>query len=94
MLPRVPAAGTDWVQTKDALVDETLSSLFAIPTVLTPPYIFEVPSDQVPAAQLQISGDLTKMIAVFAEVWQDIGDQELSRVQSTDVHDQDFESSW
>ena len=28
---RVPAAGTDWDQTKEAMVDETLSSLFPNP---------------------------------------------------------------
>ena len=50
------------------------------------------PSDQGPAAQSQVSGDLTKMIAVFAKDWLDIGDQELSGVWSIDIHDQDFES--
>ena len=74
------------------MVDETLPSLFPTPTVLPSPDIRQEPSDQVPAAQLQVSGDLTKMIAVFAEDWLDIGDQELSGVRSVNVHDQDFES--
>ena len=64
---RVPAAGTDWDLTKEAMFDETLSSLFSAPTVLPSPDIRQEPSDQGSAAQLQISGDLTKMIAVFAE---------------------------
>ena len=89
---RVPAAGADWDQTKEAMVDETLSSLFPTPTVLPSPDIQQELSDQGPAAQLQVSGDLTKMIAVFAEDWLDIGDQELSGVRSVNVHDQDFES--
>ena len=89
---RVPAARTDWDQTKEAMIDETLSSLFPTPTVLPSPDIRQKPSDQGPAAQLQVSGDLTKMIAVFAEDWLDIGDQELSGVWSIDVHDQNFES--
>ena len=89
---RVPAAGTDWDQTKEAMVYETLSSLFPTPTVLPSPDIRQEPSDQGPAAQLRVSGDLTKMIAVFAEDWLDIGDQELSGVLSIDVHDQNFES--
>ena len=63
---RVPAAGTDWDQTKEAMVGETLSSLFPTPTVLPSPDIRQEPSDQGPAAQLQVSWDLTKMIAVFA----------------------------
>ena len=33
-LLRVTAAGTDWEQTKEAMVTETLSPLFPIPTVL------------------------------------------------------------
>ena len=41
---------------------------------------------------MQVSGNLTKMIAVFAEDWLDIGDRELSGVRSIDAHDQDFES--
>ena len=89
---RVLAAGTDWDQTKEAMVDETLSSPFPTPTVLHSPDIRREPSDQGPAAQLQVSQDMTKMIAVFAEDWMDVGDQELSRVRSIDVHDQDFES--
>ena len=89
---RVPAAGTDLDQTKGAMVDETLSSLFPTPTVLPSPDIRQEPSDQGPAAQLQVSGDLTKIMAVFAEDGRDIGDQELSGVRSIDVHDQDFES--
>ena len=89
---RVPAAGTDWHQTKEAMVDETLSSLFPTPTVLPPPDIRQEPSDQGPAAQLQVSGDLTKMIAVFAEDWLDIGNQEISGVRSIVVHDQDLQS--
>ena len=32
------------------------------------------------------------MIAIFAEDWLDIGDQELSGVRSIDVDNQDFES--
>ena len=90
--PRVPAAGTDWDQTKEAMVNETLSSLFLTPTVLPSPDIRPELSDQGPAAQLQVSGDLTRMIAVFAEDWLDIGDRELSGARSIDVHDQDFES--
>ena len=70
------------------MVDETLSSLFSAPPVLPSPDIRQEPSGQGPAAQLQVSGDLTKMIAVFAEDWPDIGDQELSGVWSIDVHDQ------
>ena len=89
---RVPAAGTDWDQTKEAMVDETLSSLFPTPPLLPSPDIRQEPSDQGPAAQLQVSGDLTKMIAVFARNWLDIGDQELSGVRSIDVHDRDFKS--
>ena len=91
-LPRVPAAGTDWDQTKDAMVDETCSCLFPTPTVLPSPDIRQELSGQGPAAQLHVSGDLTKMIAVFAEDRLDIGDQEVSGVRSIDVHDQDFES--
>ena len=91
-LPSVPAPGTDWDQTKEAMVDETLSSLFPTPTVLPSPDIRQEPSDQGSAAQLQVSGDLMKMIAVFAEDPLDIGDQELSGVRSIDVHDQHFES--
>ena len=89
---RVLAAGTDWDQIKEAMVDEAPSSVFPTPTVLPSPVIRQVPSDQGPAAQLQVSGDLTKIIAVFAEDWLDIGDQELSKVRSIDVHDQDLES--
>ena len=88
---RVLAAGTDCDQTKEAIVDKTASSLFPTPTVLPSPDIWQEPSDQGPAAKLQVSGNLTKMIAVFAEDWLDIGDQELSGVRSIDVHDQDFE---
>ena len=90
--PRVPAAGTNWDQAKEAMVDKTLSSLFPTTPVVSSPDIRQEPSDQGPAAQLQVSGDLTKMIAVFAEDWLDIGDQEISEVRSIDVHDQDFES--
>ena len=78
---RVPAAGTDWDQTKEAMVDETLSSLFPTPTVLPFPDIRQDPSDQGPPAQLQVSEDLTKAIAVFAEDWLDIGDQEVPGVR-------------
>ena len=89
---RVPAAVTDWEQTKEAMVDDTLSSLFPTPTVLPSSDIRQEQFDQGPAAQLQVSGDLTKMIAFFAEDWLESGDQELSGVRSIDVHDQDFES--
>ena len=83
---RVPAAGTDWDQTKEAMVDETLSSPFPTPPVPPSPDIWQEPSDQGPAAQLQVSGDFTKMIAVFAEGWLDIGGrvtQESGRLMST-----------
>ena len=88
----VPAAGTHWDQTKETMVDETLSSLSSIPTVLPPPDIRQEPSDQGPAVQLHISGELTKMIAVFAEDGLDIGDQDLSGVSWIDVHSQNFDS--
>ena len=39
---------------------------------------------------VQVSGVLTKMIAVFAEDWLDIGDQKLTGFWSIDVHNQDF----
>ena len=42
---RVRAAGTDWNQTKETMVDETLSSLFPIPTVLPSPDILQEQSD-------------------------------------------------
>ena len=74
------------------MVHKTLSSLFSTPTVLPSPDIWQEPTDQGPAAQSEVSGDVTKMIAVFAEDWLDIGDRELSRVRSTDVRDQDIES--
>ena len=89
---RVPAPGTDWDQTKQEMVDEILSSLFSTPSVLPSPDIRQEPPDQGPAAQLQVSRDLTKMIAVFAEDWLDIGDREVSGVRCIDVRDQDFES--
>ena len=77
---RVPAAGTGLDETKEAMVDEIVSSLFPTPTVLPSPEIRQEPSDQGRAAQLQVSGDLTKMIAVFAEGWLDSGEQEVSGV--------------
>ena len=80
----VLAAGTDWDRTKEAMVDETLSSLFPIPIVLPSPDVLQEPSDQGPAAQLRVSSYLTKMIAVFAEDWLDFGDQELSGVRDID----------
>ena len=89
-LLRVLAAGTDWDQTKEVMVGEALSSLFPIPTALPSPDILQALCDQGPAAQLQVSGDLTKMIAVFAKDWLDIGYQKLSEVRSIDVRDQDF----
>ena len=87
---RVPAPSTDWDQIKEAMVDETLPPSYS--TVLPLPDILQELSDQGPAAQLQVSADLTKMIAVSAEDLLDIGDQELSGVRSIDVHGQDLES--
>ena len=74
---RVPAVGTHRQQTKEAMVDETLSPLFPIPTVPPSPDILQELSDQGPGAQLQVSVDLTKMIAVFAQDYLDICDREL-----------------
>ena len=52
----------------------------------------EEPSNQCPATQLHVSGDLTKLIAVFAEDWLHQGDCELLGVQSADAPEQDFKS--
>ena len=68
-------------------------SLFGIPTVLRAPDTPQQPSDQGPAAKLQVARDLTKMIAVFAEDWMGVVDPEVSRVQSIDVHNWDFKFS-
>ena len=57
-----------------------------VPAVLPSPDTLQEPWDQGPVAQLQVSGDLTKKIGVFAEDWLDIGDQELSGVRLMDVH--------
>ena len=86
---RVPAAGINCDQTKEAMVDGALSSLVPTPTVFPSPDIRQEPLEKGPATRLQVSGDLTKRIAVFAKDWLDIGDQELSGVWSIDVHDQD-----
>ena len=51
---RVPAASTDWDQTKEAMVDETPSSLFPTPPVLPSRDVWQEPSDQGSAAQLQV----------------------------------------
>ena len=59
------------------MVDETLSSLFPIPTVLPSPNVLQEASDQGPATKLQVSGDWTTMIAVSAEDWLDNGDKGL-----------------
>ena len=74
------------------MIVETLSSLFPTPTVLPSPDIRQEPLNQGPAAQLQVSGDLTNMIAVFAGDLLDIGDQQLSGVRWIDVLDQDSEA--
>ena len=63
--PGVLAVGIGWDQTKGAMVDETLSSFFPIATVPPSPDILQEPFHQGPAAQLQVSGDLTKLIAML-----------------------------
>ena len=63
-----------------------LSPLYSLPMISCKSRLIKVG----PAAQLQVSGDLTKMIDVFAEDWLDMCDQELSGFRSIDVHDHDF----
>ena len=60
---RVLAAVTDCDRTKEVMVDDIPSFFFPFPFPIQPE-----PSDQGPAAQLQVSGDLTKMIAACARI--------------------------
>ena len=60
---RVLAALLDCDRTKEAMFDNIHSFLFPFPLPIQPD-----PSDQVPAAQLEVSGDLTKMIAACARI--------------------------
>ena len=62
---RVLAAVNNCDRTKEGMVDDIHCFLFSFPAVLSSPDIQPEPSDQSPAAQLQVSGDLTKMIAAF-----------------------------
>ena len=59
----VLAAVMDCDRTKEAMVDDINSFLFPFPFPIQPE-----PSDQGPAAQLQVFGDLTKMIAACARI--------------------------
>ena len=72
------------------MVEETLSAFFSIPTVLPSRDILQQQSNQGPTAQLEVSVNLTKMIAVFGKDPLNIGDQELSGVWLNDVHNQDL----
>ena len=60
---RVLAAVTDCERTKEAMVDDIHSLPFPFPFSIRPE-----PSDQGPGAQLQVYGDLTKMIAACARI--------------------------
>ena len=60
---RVLAAVLDCDRTKEAMVDDIHSFLFSFPFPTQPE-----PSDQCHAAQLQVSGDLTNMIAACARI--------------------------
>ena len=60
---RVLSAVTDCDRTKEVMVDNIPSFFFPFPFPIQPE-----PSDQGPAAQLQVSGDLTKMIADCARI--------------------------
>ena len=62
------AAVTDCHRTKEAMVDDILSFLFPFRTVLSSSDILLEPSDQGPAAQLQVPGDLTKMVTALARI--------------------------
>ena len=60
---RVLAAVTDCDRSKEVMVDDIPSFFFPVPLPIQPE-----PSDQGTAAQLQVSGDLTKMIAACARI--------------------------
>ena len=60
---RVLAAATNSDRTKEVMVDAIPSFFFPSPFPIQPE-----PSDQSPAARLQVSGDLTKMIAACARM--------------------------
>ena len=60
---RVLPAVLDCDRTKEPMVDDIHSFLFPFPFPIQPEQ-----SDQGPAAQLQVPGDLTKMIAACARI--------------------------